>query len=133
MKRSLSLILALVCVLTLFAGCSKYQPTDIENVSMKITDVSSKGATLTIKDTNEEKFVYGEWYKLVKVENGEWLELETLTGRLVFNELAYVPDSQGEVKFVIDWAETYGELPAGTYRLMKDVNSRYISAEFVVE
>ncbi|MBR4890963.1 MAG: hypothetical protein IKU15_06715 [Clostridia bacterium] len=133
MKKALSLVLALVCTLLLFAGCSKYQPTDLENVSMKITDASSTGATLTIKDSNEEKYVYGEWYKIVKVEDGNWIELETLVGRIAFNELAYVPDSHGEVKFVIDWAATYGELPAGTYRLMKDVNSRYISAEFVVE
>jgi len=133
MKKVLSLVLALVCVLTLFAGCSKYQPTDIENVSMKITDVSSKGATLTIKDSNKERFVYGEWYKIVKVEDGNWLELETLIGRPAFNEMAYVPDEKGKVEFVIDWEWLYGELTPGTYRLMKDVNSRYISAEFIVE
>ena len=133
MKKGLSLVLALVCALALFAGCSRFQPTDVENVSMKITDASSKGATLTIKDSNEEKFVYGEWYKIVKVEDGNWLELETLTGRLTFDELAYVPDSKGIVEFTINWEATYGELPAGTYRLMKDVNSRYISAEFVVK
>lgn len=49
---------------------STFKTTKVKNVSIEISDISLTGATVTIKDTNETPYTYGEWYKIEKEENG---------------------------------------------------------------
>jgi len=109
---------------------SSYIPTEVENVSISISDISLTGSTITIKDTNKKPYVYGEWYKIEKQINGKWLEVKTIVDNYGFNEIAYIPDKNNEVKFVMDWKWLYGELPLGSYRIIKEVGKQYISIEF---
>ena len=132
MKRLIALILALVCTV-LFVGCAKqstYLATDVENVKISITAVSSTGATVKIKDTNNEPHVYGEWYKIEKQKDGNWYDVKTVIKDYGFNEIAYIPNESGDVEFNVDWEWLYGKLPAGKYRLLKQSDSEYISVEF---
>ena len=132
MKKSIALILALVCTV-LFAGCAKqstYISAQFENVKISIADVSSTGATVKIKDTNNDPYVYGEWYKIEKQKDGNWYDVKTVISDYGFNEIGYLPNNNGEVEFKIDWEWLYGKLPSGKYRLLKQVNSEYISVEF---
>lgn len=109
---------------------SSYKTTEIENVSINISDISLTGATIIIKDTNINPYTYGEWYKLEKQVNGKWYEIETVIDSYGFNSIAYLPDENNEVKFVIEWEWLYGELSLGSYRILKEVGNKYISIEF---
>lgn len=109
---------------------SKYTPTELENVSISISNISLTGATIIIKDTNEEPYTYGEWYKIEKQVNGKWVEVETIIEDYGFNSIGYLPDKNNEVKFVMDWEWLYGELPLGSYRILKEAGRKYISIEF---
>lgn len=109
---------------------STYVPTDLENVSISISDISLTGAVIVIKDTNRDPYTYGEWYKIEKEVDGKWYELETIIDNYGFNEIGYIPDKNNEVKFVIDWGTLYGELPIGSYRILKLANDKVISIEF---
>lgn len=111
---------------------SLYKVTEVENVSISISDVSMTGATIIIKDTNKEPYVYGEWYKIEKENNGKWYELKTIVDNYGFNEIGYVVDKNNEVKFVINWEWLYGKLSFGDYRILKQVNNRYIYIEFSI-
>ncbi len=139
MKRIIVFSLALLCLVVLFGGCSNksvFKATDVENVSIKISDVSSTGATVIIKDTNDKPFDYGEWYKIEKEHDGEWHEVKTVIESYGFEDIAYLLDENSEnkeMKFEIDWKWLYGELPSGTYRLLKEVNNQYISVTFDIE
>ena len=68
--------------------------------------------------------------KIEKEVNGKWYEVELLKENYGFNEIGYLPDKNNEVKFVIDWSMLYGELPLGNYRILKQVNNKYISIDF---
>ena len=57
---------------------SKYIGTNIKNVSISISDISLTGATIIIKDTNEQPYTYGEWYKIEQQINGKWYELKPI-------------------------------------------------------
>ena len=57
-----------------------------------------------------------------KEENGKWYQLDTKISVHGFNDMAYLPNKNNEVKFVIDWEWLYGELPLGSYRILKKVN-----------
>ena len=109
---------------------STYIETNIENVSISISDISLTGATIIIKDTNKTPYTYGQWYKIEKEINGKWYEVKTVIKDYGFNEIGYLPDENNEVKFVINWEWLYGELPLGSYRILKQVNDKYISIQF---
>jgi len=141
MKKIILLVLTLACAAILFVACSNrpsgqidkdsaYQLTEIENVNIRISDVSSVGATVTIKDTNKEPFLYGEWYSVEKEDGGKWIELEPIIENYVFTMIGYMPDENDEVEFDINWEWLYGKLPAGKYRLIKSVDNKYISVSF---
>jgi len=109
---------------------STYNPTELENVSISISDISLTGATIIIKDTNKKPYTQGEWYKIEKQVDGKWYEVKTLLDNYGFNSIGYLPDENNEVKHVIDWEWLYGELPLGSYRILKEVGGKYISIEF---
>ena len=109
---------------------SSYIPTEVENVSISISDISLTGATVIIKDTNENPYTQGEWYKIEKQIDGKWYEIETLIDNYGFNSIGYLPDENNEVKHIIDWEWLYGELSLGSYRIIKEVGNKYISIEF---
>lgn len=109
---------------------SSFKTTKIKNVSIDISDISLTGATITIKDTNQNPYTYGEWYKIEKEIDGKWYEVKTIIDNYGFNDLGYLVDENNQVKFVIDWEWLYGKLPLGSYRILKQVNNQYISIEF---
>ena len=81
---------------------------------------TSKGATFIIKNTTDEEYIYGQPYTIEKYDNGNWKELETLSGTpLTWNAIAYTLKANEEKEFIIDWSLGYGELKSGTYRLVK--------------
>lgn len=135
MKKIFPLILGIACIAILFAGCAKesaYTLTEVENVSISLSDVSPVGATVTIKDTNKEPYIYGLWFSLEKETSGKWQEVKPIIDNFGFDEIGYLPDSNGEVTLTTDWEWLYGQLPSGNYRLLKQVGSEYISVAFSI-
>ena len=132
----------IVFLLTLFilTGCAEQpaqptqtqQQTQVENVTIQISDITSTGATLIITDTNPEPYLYGEWYKIQRLTDGQWQDVPHVIDNYAFNAMGYIPDENGEVKFTINWEWLYGTLPAGTYRIFKEVNFQEISIEFEI-
>ena len=139
MKKKLLPSLLLFLILTL-AGCSAaakptekksaYTVSEVENVSMSISDLTHTGARLIIKDGNETPYTYGAFYALETQKDGEWYELQTKPEKYAFHDIGYLPDENGEVTFDMDWGRLYGKLPEGTYRIIKQVNQQYISTVF---
>lgn len=107
-----------------------YATSEVENVSATISDISLTGATITIKDTNEDKYTYEEWYVLQKVIDGKTYSIPTKVKEYGFNSIGYEVDENNEVKFVIDWEWLYGKLPQGSYRIIKESHNKYISIPF---
>jgi len=135
MKKLIALVCTLLCAATLFTGCAKesqLQPTEVKNVSISISEVSPTGATVTIKDTNAVPFTYGGWFKVEKESHGKWVEIDTVISSYAVNCVGFVPDSNDEIVMEIKWEWLYGELPAGTYRLLKEAGEQYIAVEFDV-
>ena len=111
---------------------STYIPTEIENVSMSIFDISSTGATIIIKDTNVTPSLYGEWYKIEKEIDGKWYECNPIIKDYAFVSIGYAVDKNNEVKFEIDWEWLYGKLPSGNYRILKESHHKHIAVTFSI-
>ena len=137
MKRFVALFLVLVCAATMLAGCQEQtapteQPDVVENVTIQIGDVTPSGATVTITDTNETPFIYGEWYKIQRKTGQGWQDVAPVIKDSTFTAIGYFPNANGQVKFTIDWQWLYGQLPSGTYRLWKEVGTQKICVEFTI-
>ena len=148
MKKMMASFLALLCISFAFVGCSKtaeestyrpieveaeestFLPTEVENVSLSITDVSPSGATVTIRDTNENPYVYGQWYKVEAERDGKWYDIKLLSEYYGFTEEGWIVGESDELNFNVDWSRLYGRLSAGRYRLLKEVKHQYIAVEF---
>lgn len=111
---------------------SNFQQTEVENVSISISDISLTGATVVIKDTNKKPYTQGEWYKIEKEVDGKWQDVEPIIDNYAFNSIGYEPDENNEVKHEIDWKWIYGELPLGSYRILKEVGNKKVSIEFSI-
>ena len=133
-------LIVFLLVLFILAGCGgepaqptqPHQSTPVENVTIQISDISPSGATVTITDTNEKPYLYGEWYKIQKLTDGQWQDVPHVIDNYAFTAIGYIPDENGEVKFTINWEWLYGTLPAGTYRIFKEVNQQEIPIEFQI-
>jgi len=68
-------------------------------------------------------------YKIEKQVNNKWVEVETIIEDYAFTSIGYSLDKNNEVKFVMDWDWLYGELPLGSYRILKHANNEIISIE----
>ena len=128
-------ILCLVCIICLVTGCGNkniYEQQTLDNVSINIDNVTPTGATLTIKDENENPYIYGEWYEIEKEVDSEWERLETIND-LLFNDLGYKVDENNTVSFTMDWQDYYGTLEPGGYRLIKRIDNNYLYTYFTIE
>ena len=133
MKKLTAFILIMLVLLTGCARESAYQPTGAENVTMMISAVTPTGATVTIQDSNEEPFVYGEWFQIEREKDGVWYEVKTKISNYGFNEIGWLTDESGELTMDVNWEWLYGKLPAGHYRILKQAGTEIIGAEFTVE
>lgn len=107
---------------------------EIDEITMSIKDgtLTSKGATLVIVDTSNNKHLFGSWYRIDKKENDEWRELNTIIRDYAFTSIGYSVDDNGKLELEVDWEWLYGELSDGEYRLVKKVDDRYFSVEFMI-
>ncbi len=140
MKKIIAFIFVLMWVFGI-TGCasrskSTYHITEVENVTISITDVSPIGAKVIIKDLTNTTDLYGDWYKIEKQIDGDWYDIEPVIEEYGFSYIGYLPDQNNEVIFDIDWEWLYGKLPAGKYRFLKEVgvldNKKYIAVEFEI-
>ncbi|MDE6863281.1 MAG: hypothetical protein K2J41_02730 [Eubacterium sp.] len=143
MKKTILMVLLCGFIFSGMLGCNKSEPikkeassytvTDIEHVNADIYNVSPVGATVIIRDTNENPYTYGDWYKIEKEENGKWYDVETVIENYGFNDIGYLVNENNEVKFDMNWEWLYGELMPGSYRVLKEAYNQYISVEFTID
>jgi len=116
-------------------------------LTLSVENVTSTGLTLVVTQSGGnptgEFLMTGEPYRLFTLVDGTWEVVEELPlpegvdGR-AWNSIGY-PISKGETReFEINWEWMFGELPSGTYRLIKNFmdfreTANYDSADFWVE
>lgn len=117
-------------------------------VSLTVSDVTATGCTYTFtqRGGNPGKDLgYGSKYHLERKDGGDWAEVEELSlpdgvmrGWTLVLYLIPLGESVSEE---VKWDGLYGELPAGDYRLCKEVDQgepgareeRMYYAEFTIE
>lgn len=111
-------------------------------VKIKEGSLTTKSAIVIVKDYTKNKYLYGDYFRLDKKENGNWQEVENKCDNCFFNSIGYLPDINGYLQFEINWEKMYGQLEKGKYRIVKTAlinneecaeekcNTYYFSVEF---
>lgn len=97
-------------------------------LTLSVKNVTSTGLTLLCTQSGGEPtgtLETGEPYRLISLVDGTWKTVEELPlpegvdGR-AWNSLAYLIPMEETREFEINWGWIFGELPPGTYRLIKE-------------
>ena len=107
-----------------------------ELVNLEITDyrLEENKITLTITDNNEVPYSLNDRYKIEKLNNEEWEEVERINPEKVLLIVKkYNLDENNQYNFEINWTNGYGELEEGTYRIVKEFEEDvFYSNEFEI-
>ncbi len=101
-----------------------------ENVTIEVIESSASpnGVTILITDKNEHYYNWGEQFSVQKKVNEEWYDIKYISDTVSFTLIGYMPNKNNQLTQKIDWTKYYGELPTGTYRIVKQVyDNKYIN------
>ena len=76
---------------------------------------------MEIRNTTDKDIRFGEWFELQVQVNDRWFALPYRIDNAAFYEVAYGAPKDETIIHEVDWSWLYGELPKGTYRIVKDV------------
>lgn len=149
MKKNISTILFIVCVISLVA-CNKLgddnkseidYPWEIGeksnlkfydgniNLSIDESRLTANGAEFILK--SDEFIKYSDEFILEIQIDGKWYSINNESDWIA---IEYTLQADSEVALEIDWTSRYGELPEGKYRFIKPITissgEQYISCEF---
>lgn len=92
-------------------------------LTLEVQDVSSKGATVVFTQNGGSvtgSLEYSKSYKIEKLEDSGWVEANMIDD-VVFEDIAMTIASDDTTEYKINWANVYGKLPSGTYRVVLTV------------
>lgn len=138
-------VLMLFCVFGL-VGCTQktlgeiisFSDEEAPNwgITLSVKNISSTGLTLIVNQSGgalSGDLLTGELYRLAVLSGDNWILVEELplleeAATRGWNSIAHVITADESREFDINWEWIFGELPAGTYRLMKEI-SGFIESE----
>lgn len=92
-----------------------------EEIPAQVTVLRQSKGSLTFKLENTDAsagLTYGEPYDLEQLKDGIWQEVPN-NAEIVWKEIAFEIEAGGSREETVDYSRIYGELPAGSYRLVK--------------
>ena len=90
-------------------------------LTLSVKDVTPSGLTLVCTQSGGEPsgdLQTGTDYKLIVLKEA-WEEVPTIIENYGWDSLAYLISADGVTEFEYNWEWLYGELPPGTYRMVK--------------
>lgn len=147
MKKILAFVLALVFVV-IFAGCEKETVTITHNwgVSLEAQNVTATGLTIVCHQSGGDdvfELSTGSYYVIHKLGKHGWKDVKYVRPKrnLSWTLEAWLIPSESSTAWDVNWEWLYGKLPAGQYRIGKEISNfrgtgdfekELIYAEFII-
>lgn len=84
---------------------------------MTLEDWDNAYVTINLLNKSGIEWSYGEYYAIHVLLDGVWYEIPAIPGNWAFNDIAFIIQHGEEQSKTYNLA-MYGDLPAGTYRLV---------------
>ena len=129
MKKLLIGFLAAILIVSIGCGGPKYpwpvekHTEEMENdssvlMSVETDSLSAKGARFRLQNIGDRYIAFGAEFRLQVLQNGAWYDIDI--GTLDWTAEGYLIAPGDAFVMNVEWDLLYGELPAGTYRFVKD-------------
>ena len=146
MKKVLIVLISLVLLFGV-TGCGKNNFDIGEKSTVEVVDkyvtfeiddetLTNESATVVFRNDSEYTVSYGTPYELEIKEDGEWHKINV---ELFFTMPLMSLEPGESIDLEFNWAESYGKLAKGEYRIIKSVTvesdnpeSFYVAAEFTI-
>ncbi len=142
MKKSVGIItlviiaILIILVLVTMKGKLDMSPSNVEvvdiyedEINFFVHDLTDKSLKYTIVNNMDRGIIYDESYTIEKYVDGIWKSYNIAVD---FIEIAnIISPSKKETREII-FKTTYGSLGKGKFRLIKQIDGKYISAEFEI-
>ncbi|MBE6626378.1 MAG: hypothetical protein E7628_04265 [Ruminococcaceae bacterium] len=136
MKKFIALILALIFTLSLTScgaksndenGADEVKPNKW-GVTLTAENVTSKGLTLVVKQSGGEdvaELTTGSPYVIEKLDGEDWVKVPYAPQEydVVWDMMAYLIQMENTTTWEVNLEWLYGELPAGEYRIGKEITN----------
>lgn len=155
MKKALVSTAVLLLCLALLCACQKKEKFIIDElvevnvrndlgVSLTLTPgtLSPTGGEFVLYNESEESFSYTGFYSLGKRMDEGWGYMKPTEDSLIFTLINQELNMFDSYTMNYDWSRAFGELPAGEYRLYKEIipfqgnsvqEKFYVTCEFTIE
>jgi len=114
----------------------------LDGVTMYMEKLKSTEGDVEIRNESGRELQYGDWYDIQVQQDGSWYSLPLIIDNAAYQDIAYPVQDQSTSVWEINWSYFYGELPAGKYRIVKDITDLrepgdytkyYLAAEFEIQ
>lgn len=145
----LILVIILVVIAAIFNRNNNIENNNVFNIEDNITDevvmtikdgtLTSTSATVIITDLTDTYNAYGTWYRIDKLVDDKWQEMDVLVDNLSWTMQAFHVNEDNILELKENWEKIYGPLESGKYRLWKDVlfentiKNKYFYVEFEIK
>ena len=116
-------------------------------ITLSADNVTSKGLTIVCFHSGGENVAQlqtGSYYVLQKLKNEKWVDVEYLPQEhpVGWTEEAWMIEKESAAFWEVNWEWLYGELPAGEYRIGKEImnfrgtgdyDEEMLYADFIIE
>lgn len=115
----------------------------LDGVTMYMEKYKATEGDVEIRNESGKDLEYGEWYDIqVKMDDDRWYSLAMIIDNVAYHAVAYPVKNQETSVWPVNWSYCYGELPAGKYRMVKDImdfrapgdyTEYYLATEFEIK
>ena len=107
-------------------------------VVLEAQNVTPSGLTIVCNQSggeNVSELSTGSFYVIQKLEEAGWTDLEYLPQEydIAWNSIAYIIQKEGTTTWDVNWEWLYGVLPAGKYRIGKEIMNFRATGDYDVE
>ena len=105
-------------------------------ITLSATEISATGMTLVCAQSGgvtSGELQTGSEYKLFVLKADRWIEVPTVIKEYGWDAVAYMIPKNESREFEINWEWLYGELPAGKYRIGKEIMDFRASGDYDTE
>lgn len=81
---------------------------------------STRGLNANITNNSESVIVFPEYYRIEKKVNDRWVHCQCIDDSPEWSDNSYFIESDAVATMSFYWAELYGELSPGDYRIVKE-------------
>ena len=114
----------------------------LDAVTMYMKKFKSPEGDVEIRNEYGKELQYGDWYDIQVQQDGNWYSMPLIIDNAAYHDIAYPVQDQTTSVWEVNWSYFYGELPAGKYRIVKDIidlrepgdyTKYYLAAEFEIK